>query len=507
MNNEVPSIIHDDCNQLVISTNPITQIVPISVARVNVDGAFYVSGLGGYNGVKDRTTSDEFGNIAQGGVYQLLVNGTGRWFLDNNGLMALGVDPAITARYRGIFNLWHDRSFTMDQGVKGLGFNLDSNTYTQTNNNTTSGLNNFYIAPMRLQGTGATTFNGPSSLYIGGAPYAGTSATVNSPWSLNVDAGNVRLGVVDSTASPTGGVLYRDFATGQVKMTAFPSGGSSIYTTDGVLTSDRLVGSGGYTLRFHGTNNSDTIMSIINNGTASTGLYSFGSLYAGKFVSNTVGVHSFGTTNGASLTGDTDEGLIAKSNTIRGATIQSVPSSTNTTIEVLRIERGSTGGPGGNGIGGSADFYNKNSDNTSNLSNQLISKWTNATVGSRTSQFSITGVNGASTGTILTIDGDGTFTTAGKHKTAPITSSAGTLTIGNAESYFFNGTTTTWTLPAVSGTAGTIYYLCNIGSGNITVNANAGANEIYDAAAVNTYSIVPAATRIFISNGTYWKVN
>lgn len=87
------------------------------------------------------------------------------------------------------------------------------------------------------------------------------------------------------------------------------------------------------------------------------------------------------------------------------------------------------------------------------------------------------------------------------------TSSAGTLTLANTRCYIFNGTTTTWTLPAVSGTTGTLYYIKNIGSGSITLNADSGNNEIYSTSAVNTITITAGSAIILISNGTYFTVN
>lgn len=293
----------------------------------------------------------------------------------------------------------------------------------------------------------------------------------------------------------------------RVALNRIGSAVTTLYTGDGTLGADRNIASGGFTLRLTGANNSDTLMSIINTGTSSTGLFSLGSLYGVDAQGTTIGLRAFGSATGLTAEGGTSEGAVIKSDAIRGATIQSVPATTNTVQEVVRFERGSTGGPGANGIGGSADFYNKLSDNSSNVSNQIISKWTNATVGSRTSQFKITGVNSTTTGDVLTIDGDGSFTTYGKRIVGTTTSSAGTLTLGNSEAYIFNGTTTTWTLPAVSGTTGTIYYIKNIGSGSVTLNAAAAANEIYSTSAVNTYEITAGSAIILISNNTYWTVN
>lgn len=194
----------------------------------------------------------------------------------------------------------------------------------------------------------------------------------------------------------------------QIPVSSF--GATTIYNGNGTLAADRNVSSGGFTLRIDGANNSDTLVSITNTGTSSTGLYSIGSLFGIDAQSTNVGLRAFGTVTGLLATGDGSEGAVIKSNTIRGATIQSVPSSTNTVQEVLRIERGSSGGAGGNGIAGSVTFYNKASDNSSNLSNAFTSEWVDATVGTRTSRLSISGVNSGTTGTLATFDGNGNVT-------------------------------------------------------------------------------------------------
>ena len=72
--------------------------------------------------------------------------------------------------------------------------------------------------------------------------------------------------------------------------------------------------------------------------------------------------------------------------------------------------------------------------------------------------------------------------------------------------YLFNGGAgVTWTLQALK--ADHKYTITNIGSNSLTVNSNAGANDIYDtsgAGAVNTISINQNESYLFIGNGTYW---
>lgn len=90
--------------------------------------------------------------------------------------------------------------------------------------------------------------------------------------------------------------------------------------------------------------------------------------------------------------------------------------------------------------------------------------------------------------------------------TKSTTSSAGSLslTVGTSLYWIFNGTTSTWTLPTLTGTTDYNIFIKNIGSGNITLNSNAGGNDIYDASAVNTLTITPGSGIHLHSNGTYW---
>lgn len=98
-----------------------------------------------------------------------------------------------------------------------------------------------------------------------------------------------------------------------------------------------------------------------------------------------------------------------------------------------------------------------------------------------------------------------TYTSQGPTKT--ITSSAGTLSLlSHNRNYSFSGTTTTWTLPALANNTGRIYYIKNRGSGNITLNSNAGGSDIYDTGTVNTISITPGSAKLIIHDGTYWTI-
>lgn len=86
-----------------------------------------------------------------------------------------------------------------------------------------------------------------------------------------------------------------------------------------------------------------------------------------------------------------------------------------------------------------------------------------------------------------------------------IESSAGTLTLDNALHYIFNGTTTTWTLPALGSNSGVSYYIKNAGSGNITLQRG-GSDNIYNTSSVTSITILPGEAKIIVGGTSFWYV-
>lgn len=91
-------------------------------------------------------------------------------------------------------------------------------------------------------------------------------------------------------------------------------------------------------------------------------------------------------------------------------------------------------------------------------------------------------------------------------KEALVVSSAGTLTINNTTGmHVFTGTTTTWTLPAVSGNTSIGFWIKNRGSGAITLN-RAGSDNLYDTTTRTSITINAGAAAYIFNDGTYWLV-
>jgi hypothetical protein len=80
-----------------------------------------------------------------------------------------------------------------------------------------------------------------------------------------------------------------------------------------------------------------------------------------------------------------------------------------------------------------------------------------------------------------------------------------TMTITKRNWVFTGSTATTWTLPAVSGNSGNFFFIKNRGSAAITLTA-AGADNLYNTAAVTTITISAGQAYYIFNDGTYWLV-
>jgi hypothetical protein len=105
------------------------------------------------------------------------------------------------------------------------------------------------------------------------------------------------------------------------------------------------------------------------------------------------GVSIQNTNNGTALytQSGTGFGLKTFSNSI-SAQFQTRTSSTNIIEPIIQVQRRTFGTPAV-GMGGSIDFYLDAVTPVTEISNQLISKWTDATDATRSAQFEIWGVN------------------------------------------------------------------------------------------------------------------
>lgn len=204
--------------------------------------------------------------------------------------------------------------------------------------------------------------------------------------------------VTDSTGSPKN-MAWID-TDGKIRKAAVPSGGNGIYGGSGSLPSDVTITGGSNRLIMTGTRSSLYAFAVDNTG-------------------NGGGISASATGTGYALTGQNSgsgNGVYASSNTgvalstlstgDKAGVFRSLPSSTNTVIDVVDIIRASSGTPAA-GIGVRLNLKTATSAGNEYASNFIESKWTTATDGSEVGEFSIWGRNSGSNYKRFIITGTG----------------------------------------------------------------------------------------------------
>lgn len=309
--------------------------------------------------------------------------------------------------------------------------------------------------------------------------------------------------------------------------------GVNIYNSNGTLTSNRTVTGAGRSLNWTGLSafNINGIDALINGLTAGRGggagftnsafgINALGSNTMGSNNTaigyNALGNNTIGNANtafgigalGNNLTGDNNDAHgfnslsqnLGNSNTASGSNslISNTTGNSNTAAGY---------GAGGTNTTGSNNTYVGSSAGngiTTGSGNTILGATPVALAAALTNNVRITdGVGGLA----FSRDASGNSRIAVQALQVVNVSAAGTLSLTNDYSdYVFSGTTATWTLPPIMGYTNVKYFIKNRGTGNITVNSNAGGNDIYTTAAVNTFTIAPGAAYILMCDGTYWDV-
>lgn len=193
---------------------------------------------------------------------------------------------------------------------------------------------------------------------------------------------------LDSATGTAPSVIGKD-ALGYWHTYATPSGGGGTYTASNglTMTSNNVKLGGGLT-------GATTINSFGNSLTIN------GGSVAGALQSTTTNGIAFvatATTTGLPISGASVDAAVID--------LRRTPTSTNTIVPIAVLTRFTTG-TAANGIGQSIHFDLQTSA-SAYTANEIVSKWTDATIATRTSEFSITGVNSATTNTLFTLSGNG----------------------------------------------------------------------------------------------------
>jgi hypothetical protein len=312
-------------------------------------------------------------------------SGTGLQSYSDHGLALYGLTAGSTTS--GI-----DRVLLIEKGNAGAGLNgngvsmefavktsLNSRTTTKLVSKLSDATDASYTSQFEIYGVNNTTtarklaIAGNGKLTLDG--YGAGTQTGTATYGLAVDA--------------SGNVIERAMGiTGITADNGLTASTSTNVQLGGTLSANTTIAAGTFFLQFTGTNSGGIIRASSTSGAGASSAIS-GSGTSGSGISGTSSTGSGGVFSSTS-----GYGLYAQSTSGVGAKVVVFPSSTNTVIPVIELQR-VTSGTAANGIGGSIDFMSQIDNGSLATSNQIISKWTNVAALSRTSQFEIWGVNSA----------------------------------------------------------------------------------------------------------------
>lgn len=132
--------------------------------------------------------------------------------------------------------------------------------------------------------------------------------------------------------------------------------------------------------------------------------------------------------------------------------------------------------------------------------------------GSSSDDFLFNGANVVLAGSgvrIPSVDSTGAISATIQYREiVDIETNASTYTLDKSGTYTFYGTSSTFTLPTVTGNSGKEYTIINMGSGNITLNSNSGGNDIWEnGSSSSTHSIMTGGTIRLVCARSKFVVN
>lgn len=190
------SSLYDNGSQMTITTGPLASVPTALNSKLRIDGNLASVGNEASLTLFDRTTpSNSFSFYSNTDVLRLLSGGQDQVYWGLDGRMKIG--NSATILLPSLINLKKSYSFSTAQGVIGHGLSIDTATYTYTGGTVAAGngaVNSMAPSTIAATQTPNTLYDNFSTLYIDGAPIAGSNITITNPWSLYVKSGNSYLG-------------------------------------------------------------------------------------------------------------------------------------------------------------------------------------------------------------------------------------------------------------------------------------------------------------------------
>lgn len=244
-----------NATRVTVSDNYQQAQTPTTGTILQVDGGFSVTGQTAFIGVNDKTnTTNRYTFQSDNNTLRLAYNGLENTNFNTIGAIRLGNTAISGEAIVGMFQIKRNQTPPTTWGVLGANLNVDSSIQNMPN----SGLamyNANSLGFTRLTATVAGNSQDASTLFIDSVQ-DGTNYTTVRRWSLYL-LGKTRLGRTDSVGTATGGFLFKDFATGELKLTGAPAGGSGI-TSINSETGPSFTIAGGNGLTVNTTSNTAT---------------------------------------------------------------------------------------------------------------------------------------------------------------------------------------------------------------------------------------------------------
>lgn len=348
--------------------------------------------------------------------------------MDVSGVFAIGITSAFTAT----------RLNAVDNGLAGNA--LASLTTTST---AATGDNLQRVLSVVKSGTQVSAVNS-SAIYVSNTTVPGFGA--------------YSFGVYSDASFPSGsgtGVSIRAVATNHLGVWATATTGTAILGQSATLNAQD------YTIGGFNTGTGAAVQGQATGGHGVRGI-SLGSGYGGAFVGTLGGVFGQGNDNHGGYFLDVFSGN-------PDASVQ----------QVVRIEK-QNGGTVNDGSGLSVDMY-LSSTTAVQLANQIISKWTTAANATRTSQLLFTGVNSATTGDIISFEGNKRTMLYGRlemQQGADVASVAGAIAVGLDGNVFeLTGTNAVTLISNLNFVNGSVIYILFTSTATLTDGtANSGTD-------------------------------
>jgi hypothetical protein len=341
---------------------------------------------------------------------------------------------------------------------------------------------------LAIAGNGKLTLDG----------YGSGTQTGTAVYGLSVDAsGNVIERTLGLTA-----------ITADNGLTANTS--SNVRLGGTLLQNTTIDGTASFGLTITGAQTGSNATTTINNTSSGHALIATasGSGY-GVFASGFRGVYATTTTGRGVHAYASSSGTAAYIQATTGTAIASLqtPTQFNDVQNQIILDRftSTNSNFGASGIGIGIQFGAVTTTSTASVAGGSITwKWSDATHASRTGKFDLNLSNNAgSLNSALGINGGGAL----QYTVNVVSGATNTITQNSSAIQVFSGSSgTTWTMPAVSGNTGLTFVIKNRGSASITLNSNAGGNDLYDTAAASTITITAGQSLRFTNDGTYYIV-